>query len=217
MNAFFTPPIFDRGEIPARFFDLVYSSLTQKFMVDLNDLQVLHGNALGDVVAKYKIFGGNSTISMSAGKLSAEFPMAWPSDYLVIEQFLNAIGAGFSEKFPASKFTKVQASVHEHAKIVSGGSASEYLAQFEIPSVNSRFRELGASYIPGARFVIQENEAVWQALCSVEQSLSLADGLFLNYDVTLENIDPNKTLDRQLKQIRTIMGQCESALELSIE
>ncbi len=78
LNTFFTPPMFHRGEIPARFFDLVYSSLTPKFMFDLNDLQVLHGNTLGAVVAKYRIFGDNNTISMSADKLSAGFPMALP-------------------------------------------------------------------------------------------------------------------------------------------
>ena len=217
LNAAFAPPIFQRGEIPVRFFDLIYSSLTPKFTVDSNDLQVLHGNSLGDAVVKYNIFGGNSTISMSADKLSAEFPMALPSDYQIIEQLLYAIGAGFCEKFPNSKIIQVQASGHEHASVVSGGTAREYLAQFEIPAVNSRFRELGASYTPGARFMISGNKAAWQALCSLEQSLYLADGLFLNYDVTLKGIDPGETLDVHMKRVKTIMEECASALELNFE
>ena len=217
LNAVFTPPIFQRGEIPARFFDLVYSALTPEFTVDSNDLQVLHGNTLGDVVVKYKIFGGNSTISMSADKLSAEFPMALPGDYQIIEQLLYGIGTGFSEKFPELRIIQVQTSGHEHASVVTGGTASEYLARFEIPAVNSRFRELDASYIPGARFMVLGDKAAWQALCSIEQSLYLADGLFLNYDVTLKNINQDETLDMHMKQVKKIMEKCASALDLSFE
>ncbi len=217
LNAVFDPPIFQRSEIPARFYDLIYSSLTPEFTVDLNDLQVLHGNSLGDAVVKYKIFGGNSMISMSSDKLFAEFPMALPGDYQIIERLLYAIGAGFCEKFPNSKITQVQVSGHEHASVVSGSTAREYLAQFEIPAVNSRFHELGASYTPGARFMISGNKAAWQALCSLEQSLYLADGLFLTYDVTLKEVVPGETLDVQMKRVKNITEECASALELNFE
>ena len=216
-NAAFAPPIFQRGEIPARFFDLIYSSLTPEFTVDSNDLQVLHGNSLGDAVVKYNIFGGNSTISMSSDKLFAEFPMALPGDYQIIEQLLYAIGAGFCEKFPDSQIIQVQASGYEHASVVSGGTVNEYLAQFEIPTLNSRFRKLGASYTPGARFSILGDKAAWQVFCTIEQSLYLADGLFLNYDVTLKGINTGETLDMQMKRVKTIMEECASALELNIE
>ena len=215
LDAVFAPPIFQRNEIPHRFFDLVYSSLTPNFTVDPNDLEVLPGNKLGDVVVKYKIFGGNSSISMSPDKLSAQFPSALHDDFKIIKQLLNKIGTGFSEKFMESNFCQMQVSLFEHAKVVSGGSASKYLAQFEIPAVKSRFSKLGISYKPEAKFIIFK--ADWQAHCSIEQSLLLADGLFLNYDVTMNNLIQGKTIDQQMELVEDIMKECASALELDFQ
>ena len=214
LNAVFAPPLFRRSEIPERFFEMVHSSLSPQFAVDLDHLQISSGDSMGDAVATCRIFGGSSTVSISADTLSAQFPMALPGDRHVIKQILFAIGSGFAEKFPESRFARVQLIVHEHADTVSGSTASEYLAQFEMPAISSKFRELNASYTPGACFMVTGHESAWQARCTLEKSLYLADGIFLNYDVTLNQVSDSGPLDVQLRQIDAIVEKCASVLEI---
>ncbi|MCY3770105.1 MAG: hypothetical protein OXG56_12185 [Gammaproteobacteria bacterium] len=145
LDATFTPPIFKWDGIPARFFEMLYESLNQRFTIAPQELQVSSGNTFGDTVAKYKILNGNNTISLSVKKFSAEFPMALRNDYPVIQQTLLVAGAGFSAKFPEYQITQVHGAGSEHAVLVSDVSVTDYLSQFEVPEVNATVDSISTS------------------------------------------------------------------------
>lgn len=218
MNVSFAPPLFQWGGVPARFFEMVHGVLAPNLVVRSEDFAV-QGRSLSDVVAKYAIFGGRNAVSLHAEKLSIEFSYVLPDDHELVLQVMGAIDAGFSEKFPECRWASVQATIFQHAEVVAGGSAVDYLARYTIPSVAKVFGDVdaGAVHDPAGRFFAAGNDGAWRAQCSVERSEAETSALFLNFDVTLLKVDANDGFDARLARIQNIVNACTSALDMEWE
>ena len=68
------PPIFDWNRGVPKFFEMVHAVLGPEIRVNPGDFTASPANNLGEVVARYNILGGDSSVSLFATKLSVDFP-----------------------------------------------------------------------------------------------------------------------------------------------
>ena len=214
VNAAFSPPLFEWKGVPAQFFEMVHSALTPNLAISPRDFSVHIGNSLDDVLAKFNIFGGASAVTLSAERLSIEFPNVSSKEYEFVLHLMSQIDASFSIKFPDRKRTTLQITSFEHADIVSDYTSIAYLEQFSIPSAKRICAENEALHLPSGKFVMSGNDATWRALCSVELSEQVANALFLHFELTLLNLWESDTFDSKMKRFKQISDLCMEALDL---
>ena len=63
VNTPFVTPLLDWNGVAPRFFEMLHEVLTSEFVVNPREFSVTTGNSLGDVAAKYNIFGTPNSIN----------------------------------------------------------------------------------------------------------------------------------------------------------
>ena len=208
----FDSPLFDWRSASFRFFEMIFSALTPDIAISSREFTQSNGFSLGDIVAKYNIFGGANFVALSAENLTIHFENLSPNDHELALKIIKSVESGLAEKFSDCKYSTIGLVIFEHVKIVDGGSAKDYLTQFTIQSVDKVCSEIGARQFPTGRFVI--NGTDWNAGCIVEQSIKIPNALFLNFDVNLMKVHQNDDFEKKLVRVEHILDSCISAMEL---
>lgn len=211
------PPLFDWTGVPGRFFAFVHGALAPKIFVSPRDFSVTAANSMDEVAARYNIFGGVSTIALSAEKLSMEFLNLSAEEHHLFAEIAQPVVSGFPGSFPECQYTEIHALSYEHAEVLGENTASGYLSRYAIPSVDKVLGAMGAVTAAAARFAAAGNDASWSARASVERSEVLENGLFVNVEVRLLRVETNEPFEAKLDRIVRIGGACGSALDLEWE
>ena len=214
VNAAFLPPLFEWQGVTGRFFEMVHSALTPTITMSPRDFSVHNGNSLDDIWVKYNVYGGASSIALSAEKLSVEFPNISPTEYEAALRIIGQIDASFPVIFPDRKYNSIQTTVYEHVQIIASGSPGEYLYRYAIPTVNKACEEIGAVQVPSGRFSIVGKDGVWRASCLVEMSEHVQNALFLHFDITLLELSQNEPFNSKFGRINSISNACMMGLGL---
>ena len=214
----FESPFFDWHGVTARFFKMVHSTLSPKISIEPSNFSVANGNSLGDVMAKFNVFGGTSSITMSTEKLSLDFPNLLPGESELAYEIIGSVEGGFLKEFRECRYSTIRHVSYKHVEILQDGAASTYLARYAIPSVNQICQDNNSiMHMPMGRFTIMDSNAAWRALCSIEHSAVIENALFLYSEVSLMGVNMNDTFDAHLERIANITSICEFAFELEWE
>ena len=217
VNIEFAPPLFDWNGVPGRFFAFVHGALAPEIFVSPRDFSVAAANSMDEVAARYNIFGGASTIALSAEKLSMEFLNLSVEEYQLIGKIVQAVETGFPRSFPECQYTAIHSMSHYHAEVLGENTASGYLSRYAIPSVDKVLGAMGAVTTAAARFSAVGNDASWSARASVERSEVLENGLFVNMEARLLRVEASDPFEAKWNRLARIDEACESALDLEWE
>ena len=218
VNITISPPIFDWNRVPSRFFAMIHSVLSDKIAMNPSDFSGVPANNLGEIVARYSIFGGASNIALHSDRLLMEFPVLSPGDSGLVQRIVGHVFEVFRQAFPDHRYVTVQASFADHVYILDGNAVTDYLARYAIPSVDSAFGEGNTMHLPGVRFGVVDAAAAWDARCVVEKSDFLPNGLYVGLDLTFRQVDERDSSFQHLFNLyKTIAGCCSTALELDWE
>ena len=210
----FSPIIFEWHNVPGRFFEMIESALVPILGIsNPNNFAVQPSDFIGEVAARYNIFGGSNSVSLLANKLTAEFPNVSPGDTELIIKILGAVYSGFCEKFSERQCSVVRVRLYEHANIIDGSKSMDYLSRYSIPIENSELDELDLEIQPTGRFLVNSNVGGWSAVCMVEISDILKNTLFLEFEPTF-NIENDDTFDTILERFNCSFNNCLSILNL---
>ena len=208
------PPIFDWNRGPSKFFAMLHGTLGPELNVEPGNFTVVPANNLGEVVARYNVFGGNSSVSLHAAKLSMDFPTLLPQEGTLVQDILSKVDRGFRNAFSGHRYATIQVMRSVHAEFLQDGAVSEYLSRFVNPSVDKVFGLAGAVTVPGIRFGVIDSSGRWRVWCQAERSESLDSGLFVILDVMFLKLDANDDFDVLLEQYSKVVDSCTTALEL---
>ena len=208
----FDSPLFDWQSASFRFFEMIYSALTPDLTISAREFTQTGGTSLGDLVVQYNIFGGTNYIALSAENLSIDFENLSRIDNELALNIIKSVESGFLEKFSDCKYSTIRVTVFEHVTVIEGDSATDYLARYAIQSVHKVCSEVGAKQFPTGRFFIKGID--WNARCFVEESIKSPNSLFLNFDMSILNVDQNDDFDKKADRVGKILNTCTSALEL---
>ena len=214
VNFSLSPPIFNWNGVAPRFFEMIYDALSPDFTVNVGDFSTVVGASLGELVAKYNISGSKSCVTLTAEKLSFEFPFRSPNDYSTIVRIVEILDSSFKEKFSQHKYRSLQIITAEHAQIIDGPSVSDYLERYKNPTMEVIFRDNNILHTPSVRFSNTDENGSWHLICTAEASV-LVDGLFLLLELTyLDESLANDEFLNKLVRYQQITQACLLALGL---
>lgn len=210
----FAPTIFDWQNVPSRFFEMVKSSLaTVLTAADLRNFKFQQGSTMDDFVAIFKLFGGPSAISLSADKLSFQFPTVFPSDIEFVLNISQMVHAGFCERFPDLQHSLVRLVTYEDAEVIDPGSNSAYLSRFSIPFSNTVPKEPHLQIQPAGRISVANEVRDQHAICTVEINEIISNALFLQIE-SEQKLTENDTFENIMDSFTFISQCCLSILDL---
>ncbi len=209
----YSPTIFEWQNVSSRYFEMIESKLVPILGIsDLGNFTVQSGNSVGDIVARYDIFGGKNSVSLRANSLSAEFPNLLPGDSELVINIIRAVYSGFRERFSERKCSVTQVRLFDHVKLIDGKS-QEYLYRYLKPFQNTKPNELDLEFEPTGRIFVKSIVDNWNAICMVEKSELLENSLFLQIILTL-NINEDDNFDTILDSFYRHFNSCVSILDL---
>lgn len=213
-NVTISPIIIDWNGVAPKFFSMIHDALSGEVAIDLSDFNAVAGTNLGELIARYSILGSRSNISLRADNLSFEFPSLVPGDVELTLRIMETTVTAFGQAFPGHRFSAVQAGLFDHAEILDDKDAVDYLARYAIAGVDHAFGNVKTVHQPAVRFGATAADGAWRANCTLEKSELLANGLFMNLDVVLPNVDEGAGFRDWLDCFRAVFDGCANALEL---
>lgn len=205
-GAVFKAPILSwTHEVPARFFRAVYGVLNEILYIQPSDFIAPGGLSLGDCSAALRIFGGNSTLTLRANGVIADFPGITPDRIQfvnsVIFQGYNALRTEFSEL----EIRSIESNAGHHLEIVGDGSAQEVLASDRNTALEGRARKIKDVVVePATRFRLVGKDGKWNCKVTLEKSEIVKDGVFLYREIIVSDLSDCETTQQQFELVEHI-------------
>lgn len=205
-GAIFRVPILSwTAEVPSRFFRALYGALNEMLYIQPSDFVVLTGVSLGDCSAALRIFGGNSTLTLKANAIIAEFPSISHDKIefadAVIFQGYQALRTEFGEL----EIGSIEANAGRHLEITGDRKAWDILAVGSQTELRKRADDLRDAVVePGMRFRLISKDGKWNSKVTVEKSEVVKNGIFLLREIIINDLSDCETPQQQFDLIRQI-------------
>jgi hypothetical protein len=183
-DALFTRPILDWEHVSSRFFAMVHDALAGKTNPSVADFSVNPASVLGEARARYRLFGGATSISIQADRLAFDFPNLLPADYPIVFDVIAAIHDAFPKSFPELKCERVEAQSVDHLDLVENGAVERFLGRYEIATTDNAFPSPVVMQ-PGLKFTVVAEDQSWQCTLLAERSLLSATALFVTLNMSI--------------------------------
>jgi hypothetical protein len=183
-DAFFTRPILDWEPVSSRFFAMVYDALAGKTNPSVAEFSVEPASVLGEARARYRLFGGATSIFIQADRLGFDFPHLVSADYPTVVDVIATIHDAFPTAFPELQYERVETQSLDHLDLVENGAVERFLHQYEIATSDNPFPSPVVMQ-PGLRFTVVAQDQSWQCALLAERSLLSATALFVGLNMSL--------------------------------
>ncbi len=193
------------AEVPSRFFRALYGALNEMLYIQPSDFVAPAGVSLGDCSAALRIFGGNSTLTLKANGIFAEFPSISPDRIefadAVIFQGYQALKTEFGEL----EIGSIEANVGRHLEITGDSNARDIMAIGSQTKLQKRADDLRDVIVePGVRFRLVSKDGKWNCKVTVEKSEVIQNGIFLLREIIISDVSDLETAQQQFDLIRQI-------------
>lgn len=203
----------DWHTIPTRFFEMVYSALSDTIPVKSNEFSVMPANQLSEVRARYSIYGGRSAVTISPDAILFEFPSIVAGEVPIAEQISGRLHDAFTQAFPEVGYATASFQIYQHLEFVDPNeNPAIYLTRFAFPLT----REVGASVVlqPSGKCDIIAPDQSWQCSLFVERSLPNARAVFVAITLTVNKVEQYATYNAKTELVRAVVILCRQLLDL---
>jgi hypothetical protein len=202
----FDQPIFDWTGVMQSFFDMIFKQVGARIPVTVNEFSTFASGKLSEMYARYSVYGGPSSVSLFADKLTIDFPNLLPGDIPLVGQLLKIVHDGFAAEFKQVFYSRVDMQSGSHLEVLPPDTVKDVLASYQIKSVEDVFREAGAITEPGIKFAAKNSNPPWTYSLMVEQSLLNASALYAHASVSLRDAKTVPTFEDKIGLIAHIGG-----------
>ena len=214
----FRRPLFgDWSSIPTHFFTMIYDALAEVVPITSKEFTLLGANQLSEVRAKYAIFGGTSSVTISPDALVFDFPGLFPKDTPLVQQILSRIHDALPVSFPDLRYEQIDVQSFEHLEFIrEQDNPTDYLAKFRFPTATP---ELGGDlvlYEPVGKCEIMAQDGRWKCTLNVERSQSNARAVFVATTFSLYKVEQSSPYQEKLERVRNIIRNGHRLLELEL-
>ncbi len=209
-----SPVFFDWQGVAPKFFAMIHNALSKDIHIDPGDFNALASNNLGEVVARYNVFGGSKNVALYADRISMDFPNLAPEDSGMVQNIVGKIVSAFRQTFPDHNYASVQASMHSHGTIPDDMAVTDYLAQYAILRSGNAFGDAGMGVLPGARFDVLAPDHTWRATCTLEQSQRFNNGLYAGIYMDFFSVDEGHDFGYWLDRLVSVWEGSMGVLDL---
>ena len=203
-DALFTRPILEWEEhVNSRFFAMVYDALAGKTNPSVAEFSVDVANVLGEARARYHLFGGGTSISIQADRLTFDFPNLVPADYTIVYDVIAAIHDAFPKWFPELQYERVETQSLEHLDLVENGALERFLHRYEIATSDTTFPSPVVMQ-PGLKFTVVAQDQSWQCALFAERSLLSATALFVVLNMSFRGLSNSPSYSDKMTRITAV-------------
>jgi hypothetical protein len=177
----------DWPPIPPRHFELIYRALAPKVAISAAEFSANAGFKLSEVFARFNLYGGANSITLYSDRLSFDFSNLLRADFPVVFDLMRSVHDEFPAVFPSCEYEQVEATGMHHFDLLPPGEVNEYLARFGATERLQSFSAVTPEFVlePCARFGVKAADESWKCRFGVDRSLALANGLFVDSQMTL--------------------------------
>jgi hypothetical protein len=203
--------------VPGQFFRMIYDALEGVLPVKSNEFSLAPSTQLGDVKAKYAIYGGASTVTLSPDALLLDFPRLLPADTPIVQQILVAVHDAFPKAFPKLSYSTIEVRSFEHLEFIDAEqSPGDYLTRFTFPNAQKKLVEEAIIFQPGGKCEIVAQDQSWKCALAVEKSIPNARAIFVAITFSMYNLDPASPYVIKQQLAQKITGYCYQLLGLEV-
>ena len=207
----FDRPIFDWTGVMQKFFDMVFRSVGKRIPVVVNEFSTHVPGRVSEIYARYNVYGGPSSISLFADKLSFDFPNLLPADIPLVRELLRVVHDDFAAEFTQVSYGRVDIQGGSHLEILAPDTVKNFLDQYQIKSVEKIFGEVGAITEPAIRFSAKNSNPPWTYALMIEQSLLHAAAVYVHSNLSLTNGAMVPTFEEKMRLVNHIGSLTQSA------
>jgi hypothetical protein len=202
-DALFTRPILEWERVNSRFFAMVHDALAGKTNPSVAEFSVETAAVLAGVRARYRLFGGATSIVIQPDRLVFDFPTLVPSDYLIVSDVIATIHDALPKAFPELNYDRLEAQSAEHLDLVETGAVERFLGQYEIALTENAF-PAPVVMQPGLKFTVVAQDQSWQCALIAERSILNATALFVMLNLSIRNLDNAPSYSDKVARITTV-------------
>jgi hypothetical protein len=212
---YFKRPVFRWQELPVRFFEMVYEALGTRLNIQPSELTINPTHSLGEARARYTIYGGASSVSLLADRISFDFPNLLPSDTSLVLEIMSTLHDAFPKAFPEVEQGRIEVQDYAHLDIGTQEAVNEFLNGYRIAAVEAAFGEdFPIISMPSVRYAVVAQDASWKSVVSAEPSQLATTALFGSVVTTLLKVSPEQTYLEKAAFVQSITNRCLAALNL---
>ncbi len=205
-GAVFKVPILSwTTDVSSRFFQAVYGALDEMLYIKPGDFVAPSGVSLGDCSVALRIFGGNSTLTLNATGVIADFPSI---DSAGIEFANSVIFQGYQAlrtEFSELEIKSIESNAGHHLEIIGDGEAQKVLAGGSQNKLQKRADNLRDAVVePGMRFRVVSKNGKWNSNVTVEKSHVVTNGVYLVREIIVSDLSECETTQQQFDLIERI-------------
>jgi hypothetical protein len=196
---------------------MMYDCLAGKIQVNTSEFSYRGGTTLGELLAKYSIFGGATSITIYTDRLAFDFPNLLPNDFPVVMQIIEAAHDAFPHAFPELNYERADIQAHEHLDVMHETKVQELLAPYEIKSVSAVFGEGRVVQRPAAKSELISEDQRWQCTCTIERSLLKPTAVFVALVTSLRKLTPKSPFYEKAELAREVSRSCLAVFGLEVD
>jgi hypothetical protein len=210
----FGRPILDWKDIPTRFFAMIYDSVSPRFNVSSRDFSVSVGNILGDVSARYSVFGGNNAIIIYSDRIVVQFSALQPNDYAIATEIIQLAHDGFGSAFDEIAIASFEYKAFEHLNLVGRPSSQEFLEQFRSDKLNSAFTAEFSNVDQAINLRFSTLDQLCNLSATVERSLLSASAVFVIFSAMIQQANRFPSFQEKYEQTSSLARKTLSLIGL---
>jgi hypothetical protein len=212
-DVFFARPILEWEHVHSRFFAMVYDALAGKTNPSAAEFSIHVSTVLGEAGARYRLFGGATSVSIQADRLTFDFPNLVPADYPLVYDVIAAIHDAFPKRFPELQYERAEIQSLEHLDLVENGALERFLRNYEIATTDTSFPS-PAVMQPGLKFTVVAQDQSWQCALVAERSLLIATGLFVLLNTTIRGLSNLPSYSDKMTRITAVTNSMRTLIGL---
>jgi hypothetical protein len=213
----FARPILSWEGVGKRFMTALYDSISPKIPIQPNEILMNNGPALSDIWIKYSIYGGASSITLSADRVTLDFPSITSADLPIALDILRTGHDTLPKTLHEQGCDRIEAQTVEHLDLITPGDIDRFLERFRLPVLDAAFKEAAATQLPSVKFGLVSDRENWQYTLMAERSLLSATAIFVLRSLVLRPVDLTSPFEKKFELAQSVVLRSYAALGLELE
>jgi hypothetical protein len=210
--------LFKWHDVAPRFFSFIYERLRERITIKSNEFSApLAAAHMGDLYAKYSIFGGNASVTLFPDKLIFDFPNLTVSDQLLVNDIMRAVHDGLSTAFPELSSRRIEIVDLAHLDVGSVELVESFMRLFYAGQIGMRATQLPLIYRAAGRLLISADDGAWQNSVLIDRSLAKTTALFVSFSMSFFNVPWSLSFEEKQALVLTASGNCLRLLDLEFD
>ena len=175
--------------------------------IQLHDLSMNYASSLGDAACACRLFKGAGNIVLNADTLKLSFTDVWRPAHEVVFKTIRHGWEFLASEFPENGINWFALHSSQHVPAADDAAVEAYLAQFAHEgAAGIAEQEPGITYWPSMRVTFKDPDRDWELHRSVEESSSLANGLFVTTTIYMpeSELEPFGGLEEAVRRLHDI-------------